>query len=397
MTRKIVALLLITLLLLSLPACKEETKDTHLDWVFIPSSASVGVLTEDGYYYERSGILNYADLATGTSVILCQKPGCKHEYGLEGAAQCDAEMPTMWMVFGNDTLYNIYRNTLYSRNATGGELKELGTLAKELVEEGISVDVFPLSVSNGYLYYYGSIKETEQTASGGTSSVQVGSCTGRFNLAQRKDEILLASRQERSKEGGELIAARENGILYLHREGLDPKYNWKEMETKEYMEALYKTTVQIRHLDLTTGETAVLYTTTYGECKTVHALENGKIYYGGTYDGGYRTCSYDLNTGKVETVYKGEFSSSYYGKGYWQRSKWLDAKTAERHIYDMNTGKTLPIALSSNYYVVNQSDCGMVMYYNNLSTHDGHYYISYDSLADGLQEADLKFLYNMNT
>ena len=139
----------------------------------------------------------------------------------------------------------------------------------------------------------------------------------------------------------------------------------------------------------------VLYTTTYGECKSIHTVENGKIYYGGTYDGGYGTCTYDLNTGKVETVYKGDFSSSYYGKSYWQRSKWLDAKTGEIQIYDMKTGNTLPIALSGNYWVINKSANGMVMYYNNRSTHDGYYYISYESIADGLQESDLKLLYNV--
>ena len=100
MTREIVALLLIAVLLLSLPACKENVQNTHSDWVFIPSSTAMGALTENGYYYTRSDILNYADLATGTSVVLCQKPGCKHEYGLEGAAQCDAEVRIPWMVVG---------------------------------------------------------------------------------------------------------------------------------------------------------------------------------------------------------------------------------------------------------------------------------------------------------
>ena len=104
MTKKTVALLLIAVFLLSLSACSEEPQNTHLDWLYIPSSAAKGALTEDGYYYARSSILNYADLATGTSVVLCQKPGCKHEYGLEGAAQCDAEVRAQFMVFSNDTL-----------------------------------------------------------------------------------------------------------------------------------------------------------------------------------------------------------------------------------------------------------------------------------------------------
>ena len=385
MTKKIVTLLLIAVVLLSLTACKEEQKNTHLDWVYIPSSAATGALTENGYYYWLNGVLNYADLVTGTSAVLCQKPGCKHEHGLEGAARCDAEMNSPIMIFGNDTLYYVDRNTLYSRNATGGELRELGTLAKILVEEGTSVDVIPLAVSNGYLYYEGEIKEIKQTGSG-TSSTTAGSCIGRFNIAQRKDELLVVLKQAKYKESVSIIAARENGILYKYDEGLDPERDWTKTEAKEYTEALHKTTMQIKHLDLTTGETTELYTTTYGKCKTIHTLENGKIFY----DGGNGTSSYDLNTGKAESVYKGEFTSSYYGKGYWVRVKWLDAQTAERHIYDMNTGKTLPFEPSGNINVISRSAYGMVIIDYKTGAHS---FISYDSLADGLQESDLKFLY----
>ena len=391
MTKKIASLLLIGVLLLSLPACKEEPKNTHSDWVF--NSSSTGALTEDGYYYEQSGILNYADLATGTSVVLCQKPGCKHEYGLEGAAKCDAEVRVQFMIFGNDTLYYVDRGTLYSRNATGGDLKELGTLAKELVEDGISVDVSPKVVSNGYLYYGGTIKEIKQTASGGTSSTSAGSCFGRFNLALRKDELLVVSESERYDEGIRVIAVRENGLLYRYQEGLDPGQDWIETEIKKRTEARNKMSVQIKHLDLTTGETTVLLTTTYSECKSVLDLENGKIIYNKPSNGDEcEISSYDLSTGKVETVYKGKFSLSHYGQGYWLGTKWLDAqgKTAERHIYDMNTGKTLPYELKGNFGVMNKSEYGLVV----LNSITGVFsFLSYDSLADGLQESDLKFLY----
>jgi hypothetical protein len=391
MTRKIVALLLIGVVLLSLPACKEEPKNTHSDWLYIPSSAATGALTEDGYYYARNSILNYADLATETSVVLCQKPGCKHELGLEGAAKCDAEVRIPWMVFGNDTLYYVDLGTLYSRNATGGDLKELGTLAKELVEDGISVDVSPKVVSNGYLYYGGTIKEIKQTASGGTSSTSAGSCFGRFNLALRKDELLVVLEPERYNEGIKVIAARENDILYLHHEGLDPEQDWEKVDAKKRLEAQKKMPVHINHLNTATGETTVLFTTTYAECKSVLDLENGKIIYNKPSNGiEHEISSYDLNTGKVETVYKGDFSSSYYGKGYWLRYKLLDAKTAEYHIYD-NTGKTLPYELEGNFTVTNKSANGMVM----MDFATGIYsFVSFDSLADGLQEEDLKFLYS---
>jgi len=68
----------------------------------------------------------------------------------------------------------------------------------------------------------------------------------------------------------------------------------------------------------------------------------------------------------------------------------LDAQTAEYHIYDMNTGKTLPYELEGNFTVTNKSEYGLVMldFVTGIRS-----YVSLESLADGLQESDLKFLY----
>ena len=388
MEKKIFALVLVAFLLLSLPACKEESPNTHLDWISIPSSGTTGAMSDTGFYDKRNGVLTYIDFATGASVVLCQKPGCRHEHGLEGDARCDAQIDGSWMVFGNDRLYYIESyNTLCSRNAIGGELEELGMLAKELVKDRKSVSVSPLLVSNGYLYYEGTIMVSEQNGSG-TSSTSAGSCIGRFNLAQRKDELLVVLEQERTSEKIEVIAARENGLFYLYQEGLSADRDWSKVPTKERSEALKTMPTYIKHLNIATGETTVLFTSTYSECKTVNAVENGKIFYSGN-----GISIYDLATGKVESIYTGDFSSSYYGKGYWKQTKWLDAKTAEIQIYDMNTGKTLPHEPVGTLGLINRSDHGMVMYYNNHSTIDGNFFVSYESLADGLRESDLKLLY----
>ena len=59
----------------------------------------------------------------------------------------------------------------------------------------------------------------------------------------------------------------------------------------------------------------------------------------------------------------------------------------------MNTGKTLPYELKGNFEVMNKSEYGLVV----LNSITGVFsYLSYDSLADGLQEADLKYLYAMS-
>ena len=391
--RKITTFVLTLLLLFALAACEKKpdvSKDNHLDWTYIQSSGNLGAVTEDGCYYIYMGLLYYTDFVTEKSAVLCARPGCAHKAN-DIDNPCDAEMPLdgMYMFFENDTLYYMGdENVLYSRDATGGSLKEWGMLAKKYVEEGKGVFVYPLALCNGYLYYEAYIIEPEDIIGGGMSTADATSrCIGRYNIAQKKDEVVILLEDMAYFESVTLYAARENGLIYLYSEGLDPEQNWEKVDAKERLEAQKKMPVHIKHLNTATGETTVLFTTTYVECKNVHTLEDGKIYYGG----GNGTIRYDLSTGKVETFYKGEFSSSYYGKGYWLRTKLLDAKTAEYHIYDMNTGKKLPYELEGNFTVTNKSAYGLVM----LDFVTGIYsFVSFDSLADGLQEEDLKLLYS---
>ncbi len=403
--KKVVAFLLALILASALTACKSEPKSTHLDWIFTPSPPYTGALTENGYYYYSDAILHYTDIATGASVVLCQKPGCKHvpltldmeEAGIE---PCDAELDlsAQHMLFENDTLYYIdNQNLLWSRDATGGELRKLGTLAKELVEDKKSADVRISAMCNGYLYYFADVFEIETSGDGISSSsgTHTGYCIGRFNLAQRKDEILVYQQISNYNEYIELVAARETGVLYLYFEGLDPKQDWEKVDVQNRLEAQKKMPVQIRHLDLTTGETAVLLSTVYEQTRSVITVENGAMLYRKSIDGTYEMHNYNLTTGKDTAVHKGDTPYGYYGKGYCLQTKWLDAKTAEYHFFDMNSGKTLPFELSGHFWIQNQSAHGMIMYYHkDQSTYDGNYYISYDSLADGLQEEDLKFLYS---
>ena len=395
--KRIITLLLTVLLMSALTACETKPgtpQDNHLDWVYVPETAEMGAVSENGYYYRHNGFLNYADFATGKSAVLCAKPGCKHEYDPLEVDICDADMTLLssTFCFADDTLYYLGReNLLCSRDATGGSMKELGTVAKELIDDGKSVQVWIRAVCNGYLYYSGVIEERKQNSSGGNTYTTEGYCIGRFNVAQRKDEILVILEDVGSSENITLYAARENGVIYLYEEGIGPAEDWEDVDMMNRLEAQKKMPVHIKHLDLTTGETTVLLTTTYSECKSILDLENGKIIYNKPSNGDEcKISSYDLNTGKVETVYEGEFSSSYFGQGYWLRTKWLDAQTAERHIYDMNTGKTLPYELKGNFGVVNKSEYGLVV----LNPITGVFsFLSYDSLADGLQEADLKYLY----
>ena len=395
--KRIVALLLIAMLMSALTACdtKPDTpQDSHLDWVYIQSPVNEGAVTENGYYYRYKGVLNYADFATGKSAVLCSKPGCAHKADDEDNP-CDADMPFSGdqMFFENNALYYLGdENILYSRDATGSSLKEWGMLGKRFIEDGMGIIAIPLALCNGYLYYEGYIIDIKKTNGVLSTSDATSRCISRYNIAQQKDEILILLEDIGYYESIEPYAARENGLIYLYAEGLDPEQDWENVDAKKRLEARKKTLVHIKHLNLITGETTTILTAAYGDVSSVSSVENGKLFYSKGLNDGINTRevhSYDLVTGKDTVVYT-NVSPTSLGKGYWRCTKWLDAQTAEVRLYDMNAGKEVSYELKGNIGVMNRSEHGLVV----LNFKTGIYsFLSHDSLADGLQEDDLMFLY----
>ena len=54
--KKITALLLALLLVSALTACETKPgtpQDNHLDWVYVPETAEMGAVSENGYYYRH--------------------------------------------------------------------------------------------------------------------------------------------------------------------------------------------------------------------------------------------------------------------------------------------------------------------------------------------------------
>ena len=182
-------------------------------------------------------------------------------------------------------------------------------------------------------------------------------------------------------------------MIYLYLEGLDPEQDWDKVDAKKRSEARKKMPVHIKYLNVATGETTTILTATYADVSYIGDVDNGKLYYrkslnDGNYNGEIH--SYDLVTGKDTVVYT-DVSPSSLGGGYWLSTKHIDAKTTEFRIYDLNTGKTVPYELKEHFWVKNRSEYGLVVL--NYIT-DTYSFLSYDSLADGLQEEDLKFLYS---
>ena len=402
--KKMTALLLALLLVFALAACEtkpDTSQDSHLDWVYIPSSSNNGAVTKDGCYYIYMGLLSYTDFATKKSAVLCAKPGCPHKADDE-ENPCDADMPFNGdqMFFENDTLYYLGdENVLCSRDATGGSLKEWGMLGKKFVEEGKVVFAFPLALCNGYLYYQADLVDKEDIEDVISNADAKTTCIVRYNIAKQKDEIIVLLEDKGYYENIKPYAARENGVIYLYAEGLGSEQDWEQVDAKKRSEARKKMPVHIKHLNLATGETTTILTATYGDVSAIANVEDGKLYYAKSLNDGTNTRdvhSYDLVIGK-DTVVFTEVLPVSLGKGYWRCTKYLDytdSNSAQVYMYDANTGKTLPFELSGHFGTRNQSAHGMIMYYHkDQSTYDGNYYISYDSLADGLQEEDLMFLH----
>ena len=392
--KKLFALILAVLMLCSLAACSEEpavSGDDHSDWVWVRDYITYGALSDTGYYYAHGSILHYFDFVANASTVLCYNAGCLHEDN-----QCDAYMFAMGnrpMYFFDDRLYYFSQTepTLYSRNATGIDLKKIGTMGAKYIEEQKAVTIGNCAVAGGYLYYEAAI--FAQVIENGVSTTKVErECIGRINLASGKDEIIIEEMHDKQNEKLILCAARENGVLLNRWEGME------EMDRNDpaFSESLGKIPVTLEQWNGETGETTVLFRKTMNECSGIKMVSGGKVYYkslsGSEADGGF-TYSYDLRTGKEETACP--HRTRWHLGGAYVQCNDLEGNV---FLYDMSAGKTLPYELNRAANVYNVSDKGYVMQLT-VETEEGgpserrFYYVTLDSLADGLQEADLQYMY----
>ena len=393
---RIMTIILVLLLLGSLTACgagPAASGDDHSDWAGVRDSITYGTLTDTGFYYVDVYRLSYFDFAANTSAVLCHKPGCLHEDN-----QCDAYlfgMSNRPMYFYNNRLYYVdsYEPTLYSRNAIGMELTKIATLGTKYLEEQKVVQIRSGAIAGGYLYYEASVSAVTVDENGDNTRMVERDYIGRVNLSTGKDEILIEEVYDNQYEKLILCAARENGVLLSRLEGME------DMDSKDsaFVETAAKSPVTLEYWNGETGETTVLFRKTRRECIGIAKLFNGKVYFkiSGSMQSEDRGCtySYDLNTGKEEKACP--YYTNYQLCGSYTLC--YDAENKEM-LYDMATGKTLPCELDKSVYVYNVSNKGCVIGYS-IYEEDGSrkerrfYYVTLDSLADGLQEADLQYIY----
>ena len=219
--KRIISLLLTLFMVGTITACNNpvDTKVEYLDWVYVREQTTRGAVSDQGYYYLDGSILSYVDFASGLSVALCSRAGCKHkEY------DCDAYIGGGYaftpMYFENDRIYYADGGTIYRRNATGIEYAEVGVIGKKYLEERKGVEPQKFAVTGDYLYYLADIQEI--TSEGSTTTVIATMQTiGRVNLNTGKDELLVEEALDRDSEKLLLCAVCKNGIIYHHWEGVE--------------------------------------------------------------------------------------------------------------------------------------------------------------------------------
>lgn len=365
----------------------------HLDWVWVSETVWKGALSEQGYYY-GSQILSYCDFATEQHAVLCGKAGCKHE-----GEECDAYTGSAFgtnMFFGDGYLYYLQHSYdgqhLYRRDATGAAMVSIGTPGQHYIKQQKSVDIDHLTLADGYLFYRGRVG----TDTGTTVTLDI-EFIARMNLATGKEEILVEVQMESPGDHLRLCAVRGSGVIYSRY--VTPTI---DLDDPDRLDAVKQTPHTLYLWSEATGESAVLLEKTIEKFSQVRGVSGGKVFYSTlTTPDSADLYAYDLATGKDEHWISGRMW--HLGGGYSLRQQ-EDGEGYD--LINLLTKKTLPNALNeiSNGgvgYIRCASDKGLIIQWygeelrkenegDEYGYRDQHHdYITYVSLADGLQKEDL--------
>ena len=350
------------------------------------------IYAEGGFYYQNNGFLHFFDPNSRIDVTLCQKAGCPHEKGdpRKDWKYCEASinMNAILCYEGGYLYYDKedHGQHLYRRDPDGTAETYIATLWKDHAGQFHDIQVQNYLLSDGFLYYTISVSGGELDTEGTLVVEELYQALLRMDLATGKEEELL--RVTGTNLG--LIAAKKDAVLYTT---MEYKHISEVPNGQDRLEAMFNTP---KHVLLWTEEANTsqeILCKLYREFPGADSFEYGKVtvrsldtYY-----------TYDLITGEYQLLPLSE-GTKLNGQ-YRLRS---DGSA----IYDVQTGEDLPNEfvekcpaefVKVDFRCVTTSDNGIIMerqYYAD----DGSqwlqiaksytFYVSFDSLADGLQIAD---------
>jgi hypothetical protein len=295
------------------------------------------------------------------------------------------------MFFWNEHLYYFQLDTidsfLYRRNATGTQMETVCPIAENYIDGQKVVQIDRFAVTGKYLYFVATIGEMVEDEYG-TQSVQATlAYVGRIDLETGKEETILEEKIEKEYEALVLYGACSNSVVFAHMEGVDVEFG-----NPGFYDAVNQMQISLKCWDGKTGKVATLFQENSKKCPGIQMIDKGKMFMTVPGDAGVDTYVYDLSTRKQTFAFKG--SAWYWGGGY---ALCLDESNNTWHLYDLHNDKILTYELAEQCLFPEQmSDQGVVVWTNSESeeTDCRFYYIAYESLADGLQKADMLYLFD---
>lgn len=368
--------------------------DSNQKWVW--ADKYEGTFSEQGYYYRQNLFLHYLDTTSGVTTALCTKAGCLHDQ-----ESCEAYLSGVSFALGGScfwdgSLYYVdqgaYSLDLYRSNATGTEREAIGEVGAKYTGNQKSVTPKKYALADGFWYYCAKVDSVVwDEESGMWTNEQELNYIGRIDLRTGKEEILIEDRENTLT----LCAAQEKAFLFTIQ-GV-PEADIRDDSYREQLKAL---PISLRFWDGETGQVSTLFQKIGRECGGVDMVSGGKVYYSVAIegsDGAYTVdrYAYDLTTGEDTLFVKGE-TMWYWGGGYARR--W-DTQSKGWYLFELESGQKMPIDIKKgNISLKSTTQRGCIFLWSILpedaSNKEGRYcYVAYESLADGLQEADLMIFY----
>ena len=210
---------------------------------------------------------------------------------------------------------------------------------------------------------------------------------GRIDLETGKEETVLEEKIEKEYESLILYGACSNGVVFGHMEGIDAEYG-----DPGFYDAVNQMQISLKRWDGKTGKVTTLFQESSKKCPGIQMIDKGKMFMTVPGEAGVDTYIYDLNTQKQTFAFKG--SAWHWGGGYALRP---DDSNNTWHLYDLHNDKILSYELADQCLFPEQlSEQGVVVWMDSETeeTERSFYYIAYESLTDGLQKADMLFLFD---
>ena len=368
------------------------TEIDKMDWVW--ASNENGAFSDVGYYYLTSeGFLYFLDTENALSVCLCSKVGCLHDKEEDPfkREECEAKLSGAGSItpvfYWDGGLFYVeadaYGTHLYRRNADGSGMTKVSTLGSQYTKEQKSVELFSFAIADGCLYYDAEVDSVVQDETG-AGVVQRELCyIGRVNLQTGKDETLFSDANNYLM----LCAAASDAVLILSKGQPD-----LPVDDPGYAEALLNESAELLFWNGANGEPAQVFQKTIRQCSNITLVADGYVFYKGSAKESIATYRYDLRTGAEEKVsdsairhINGRYALRMDNAGIWK-------------VYDLQAKAFLPNDFSGDSLSIGTvSEDGFILLHGiregNFIKERIYCYVTFVSLEDGLQEADLMPFY----